>query len=274
MMVRDELDIIECNILHHLDQGIAHVLVTDNGSVDGTRDLLADLARAAPVTVLDEAPADWRQGVWVTAMARMASDRFGATWVVNTDADEFFLATDGTVETALAAADSAIDVLRVSRNDFVAIERRGTGAPPLEMIYRKSESLNRFGSPLLAKAVHRGAGDVVVSQGCHAATSAGFGVERESDTIVTFHYPVRSLEQFESKVRNAGSGYALNRSLPPGVGSHKRRWYDLLQRGLLGPEYEEHHYFGPGRLRDALASGELVRDRRLADQLSKLRPGR
>ena len=67
MMVRDGQDIVACNLAHHLSQGVAEVIVTDNGSVDGTRDLLAGLARSMPLTVIDEPPSDWSQGRWVDA---------------------------------------------------------------------------------------------------------------------------------------------------------------------------------------------------------------
>ena len=50
---------------------------------------------------------------------------------------------------------------------------------------------------------------------------------------------MRNYAQFESKVRNGGSGYAQNRELPTGTGGHKRRWYDLLLRHEL-----EHEYYG------------------------------
>lgn len=268
MMVRDEIDIVACNIRYHLDQGVSHVIVTDNGSIDGTRDVLADLARSSPVTVLDQEPADFRQGAWVTDMARMAHVRFGATWVINTDADEFFVAPESTLAEVLDAIPAHIDVVRVARNDFVDFDRPRVQAPPLEMLYRKRESLNRLsGTPIAPKAVHRGASDVTVTQGCHSALSPSFGDAKAIASIVTCHYPIRSLGQFESKVRNAGSGYAINSDLPPSSGVQKRFWYGLLLEGGLADEYREHHHYGPDRLRVAVEEGELLQDLAVASRL-------
>jgi Glycosyl transferase family 2 len=267
MMVRDESDIVACNIIYHLSQGVSEVIVTDNGSVDGTRDLLASLARSAPVTIIDEPPSDWSQGKWVTRMARMAANRFRARWVINGDADEFFMAPDSSLRAVLDSTVAECDLLWVARHDFVAIDRPYREAPPLEMLYRKRESLNPVSKRIIApKVIHRGAADVLISQGCHDAWAPSLRNKRPTGAIVSCHYPIRSLEQFHSKVQNAGSGYAANRELPPGVGDRMRYWYDLLQRGHLEDEYRLHH-FGPDLLRERLASGDLLEDARLATKL-------
>ena len=54
LLVRDEIDIVETNILFHLEQGVDEVIVTDNGSVDGTRDVLETLSNSNPITIIDE----------------------------------------------------------------------------------------------------------------------------------------------------------------------------------------------------------------------------
>ena len=60
--------------------------------------------------------------------------------------------------------------------------------------------------------------------------------------IEVFHYPIRSLRQFKNKVRNGGSGYAVNRGLDEGVGFHKRHWYKLLKQGKLSDFYYEKYF--------------------------------
>jgi len=271
MMVRDERDIVASNIAHHLGQGVSEVIVTDNGSVDGTRDLLADLARTMPLTIIDEPPSDWSQGRWVTRMARMAHDRFHARWVINGDADEFFTAPGSSLAAVLDDAPADCDLLWVPRHDFVPIDRLHREAPPLEMLYRKRESLNPVSKrPIAPKAIHRGAADVLIGQGCHDAFSPMLRTKRPTAAISSFHYPIRSREQFRSKVRNAGSGYAINRELPPGVGDRMRYWYALLQRGQLDDEYFRFHHHDAKLLRERLASGEVLEDAYLATTLRQV----
>jgi len=267
-MVRDEIDIVACNIAYHLGQGVSEVIVTDNGSVDGTRDVLADLERSSPVTVIDEPATDWSQGPWVTRMARLAHDRFAARWILNGDADEFFLAPSSRLRDVLDDAPAECDLLWVSRHDFVAIDRPGRAAPPLEMLYRKRESLNPVSKhPIAPKTIHRAAGDVVIHQGCHDALAPALRNKRHTPHVVAFHYPVRSLAQFRTKVRNAGSGYAANRALPVDVGRRMRHWYDLLQRDLLDDEYRRVHHHPPELLRARIATGEVLEDTRIAQRL-------
>lgn len=54
LLVRDEVDIIEKNICFHLNSGIDHIIATDNGSIDGTRDILENYQKKGVLTLIDE----------------------------------------------------------------------------------------------------------------------------------------------------------------------------------------------------------------------------
>jgi glycosyltransferase involved in cell wall biosynthesis len=270
LLVRDEIDIISSNLEYHLNEGVDHIIVTDNGSQDGTRDVLARYQSGGRVTVLDERPSDFSQHRWVTRMARLACTEFGADWVINGDADEAFVWRRGSLREALERAPSNAHSLLASRTDFVPFGRPERRSPWIEMIYRKAVSLNLAGQVLPPKLLHRGVRDVVVEQGNHGAISSSFSGPPVLGEIEVFHYPARSLAQFESKVRNGGSGYARNRELDRGQGFHKRRWYDQLLRGELKQEFVERMFFNETRLRDALSSGELLIERTVAERLKAL----
>jgi len=70
ILVRDEVDIIESNIRFHADAGVEHFIVTDNASIDGTRDVLASLKNEFSIEIIDEPSHTIDQDLWVTRMAR------------------------------------------------------------------------------------------------------------------------------------------------------------------------------------------------------------
>src|SRR5690349_14687858 len=78
MLVRDEVDIIEYNIDFHLRMGIEQFVVTDNGSVDGTRDILADFQRrlGKAIVIIDDAEPAHHQSVRVDRMVQVAKQEF------------------------------------------------------------------------------------------------------------------------------------------------------------------------------------------------------
>lgn len=270
LLVRDEIDLIGSNLEYHLAEGVDHIIVTDNGSQDGTREVLAQCQSNGRVTVLDEPPSDFSQHRWVTRMARLACIEFGADWVINADADEAFVWRHGSLKEALRRIPPDTQSLLANRTDFVPFERPERQSPWIEMVYRKAVSLNLAGQALPPKALHRGVPDVVIAQGNHGARSSHFSGPPGMTEIEVFHYPARSYSQFESKVRNGGSGYARNCDLDRTQGFHKRRWYDQLLRGELEREFGEKMFFDARRLSGALASGELVIECAIANRLRTL----
>ena len=93
LLVRDEEDIIGENLEFHRAQGIDHFIVTDNRSVDRTTDILQRYVSQGILTYIWEGRDNYDQAVWVTRMARVAATEFDADWVINSDADEFWMPT-------------------------------------------------------------------------------------------------------------------------------------------------------------------------------------
>ena len=84
----NEADVIDANIDFHLNAGVDFVVATDHRSADGTREILESSASQGVLHLVRE-DGDVR-GDLITPMARMAARDFGADWVINADADEFY----------------------------------------------------------------------------------------------------------------------------------------------------------------------------------------
>ena len=81
-MVRDEADIIDWTLDHLLNQGIDHIIVADNLSVDETGWKLAALANTGRVTVLQDDEPGYYQDEKMTRLAHMAAIDFDADTAV------------------------------------------------------------------------------------------------------------------------------------------------------------------------------------------------
>ena len=90
LLVRDEEDIVAANIDFHLAHGVDFFIATDNLSVDGTTEYIAHLRAAGCSSLYFEADDDHAQYRWVTTYGTVGLHQYGADWVINNDADEFW----------------------------------------------------------------------------------------------------------------------------------------------------------------------------------------
>src|SRR5919108_341850 len=90
LLARNEVDVVEAHLAYHLNAGVDFVVATDNCSDDGTLEVLERYQRRGLLHLIREPGEDNRQSQWVTRMARLAASDFGADWVINSDADEFW----------------------------------------------------------------------------------------------------------------------------------------------------------------------------------------
>jgi glycosyltransferase involved in cell wall biosynthesis len=102
--VRDESEIVEAWLSWSFAHGLDAAILQDNGSVDGTRALLDQLAQRWPILVIDEPCQDMNQSLWSTRLTWLAREALGADWVILSDADEFWLPPEASFAAAIAAA--------------------------------------------------------------------------------------------------------------------------------------------------------------------------
>jgi len=278
LLVRDEVELVRRHLSFHLARGVDGIVATDNGSTDGTRDVLEEFLGHGVLRIIDEPGDDFSQHQWVSRMAHAARDEFGADWIVNSDADEFWHAPAGRLAEELAT--TRANMLTCVRRHMVFPHDRPPPVDFLDIVHRVRTALPvpaladplhdplpapYFYLDLSAKVVCRARGLRDVLQGNHGASYDEMSRET-SNAVAVYHYPVRSIEQFTRKVEIGGAAYARNRTLPAAIGWHWRRWYDMLRAGAPERAFQD-ALPSAARVSADLAAGDLIVDTTLRDTL-------
>src|SRR6266540_1225761 len=206
LVVRDEADIVDAQIAYHLNAGVDFVIATDHESQDGTTEILESYQRDGVLRLI-RARGEMRDAEWRTTMAREAATEFEADWVINTDADEFWMPRGGTLKDVLAAIPERVGVVWALTCHFVP--RPDDGAPFAERMtarFSAQAALNDPTSPYRphAKVAHRADPDIAVWFGSHRVESRRLVPLAGWHPAEVFHFPFRNREQYERKnVRRA-----------------------------------------------------------------------
>jgi len=271
LLVRDEADIVDAQIAFHLNAGVDFVVATDNRSEDGTTEILERYERAGFLHLLREEGEDMRQGEWVTRMARLAATDFGADWVVNADADEFWWPRDGSLKDVFAAIPERFGVLRGCWRHFLP---RPSGAGS----FFAERMTVRLCSPAYPgdkktifhvhqKVAHRADPAVEIESGNHNAAGAALAPLRSWHPLEVLHFSLRSLSQLEGKSVRDWRGWTRN---PHGPTLHHVLAYEAQRDGRLD-EYFDSFVVGEEALARGIADGTLAVDTRIRDALRALR---
>jgi hypothetical protein len=238
VLARDEADVIDAQLAFHLNAGVDYVIATDNNSQDGTTEILEAYAREGLLHLIREPAEGLRQGEWVTRMARLAATDFGADWVINSDADEFWWPRGESLNEVLAAVPDRYGIVQAFWRSFVP--RPDDGALFAErMTARLSQNApindpTSFYRPVI-KVAHRADPRVVVGRGNHALSGSDFRTLTTWHPIEVLHFPLRSRQQWERKVELQGEAFTkhIERS---GTGYHLKG-YDALQGGRIDQQH-------------------------------------
>lgn len=227
-MFKDEADIAEASVRHMLGQ-VDRVMIADNGSTDGTREILRGLFEEShgKLTVMDDDQIGYYQSQKMSTLAEGARVA-GADWIVPFDADELWTGKRGTVKSTLERVPNWILCAHASLYDHVATGRDNGAENPFQRIrWRRRNPIP------LPKVAFRAVKGAVVHQGNHGVTLPRHDVPAYVGHLLGVrHFPYRSPEQFIRKVRNGAAAYAAT-DLPEEVGQHWRGYGRMSDEDLI-----------------------------------------
>jgi hypothetical protein len=205
-----------------------------------------------------------RESDWRTRMARLAATEHGAHWVLNTDADEFWMPRRGSLKDVLGAVPPPCGIVWALTRHFVPRPDDGSFfADRMTARVSLAAPLNDPTSPYRphAKAAHRADPEIVVLFGSHDVRSrlARLTGWYPADVL---HFPFRTLEQWERKgTRRARGDKPLGQYVKALEASSRGRAGDFY-RSLIVDD---------ATLAKGMVEGSLVVDLRLRDALRRSR---
>jgi glycosyltransferase involved in cell wall biosynthesis len=200
LTARNEADILEANLAYHLGAGVDFILAVDNGSTDGTSDILDRYAQQGCLEWRSAPDPDFNQIQSVTRMARDAATRFSADWVINADADEFWWPRGKSLKEVLAAVPDRFGSVRGMLRHFVP-RPLGPSSFAERMIVRLCAPVtgrDHTFSPHF-KTAHRGNPEVDIGGGNHEVYGPRTSPLLGWYPFDVLHFPLRSSEQCTEK---------------------------------------------------------------------------
>lgn len=233
-MVRDEIDVIDTFVQHHLAL-VDRVVIVDHLSRDGTFEALERFSRREPrLDLLTYDGVEYFQSAIVSELTRRAA-RLGATWILPLDADEFLAVTSRRELLDLLSNDPApvkhfewqnLVPLGLARGD------EGTDDDWNQGVFLGSRTLSPHVKIAVSGSYVRRNPQLVIGHGSHRVMQyPGAKPQRGVLAGKLLHIPVRSSSQAKKKFTNGSESLKQTEGREPSFGSHWLQLDESLKAG-------------------------------------------
>ena len=258
-------DIIEQFLDHHLAGDVTRIFLMDFGSEDATLDIVQSYCDQGTVELL-KLPSLHGKDSSNLLLNHIRHCQEPYDWCLFIDPDEF-LSFPATLARTLAVVPKEVPVVNLSRFNVTGVRPKSIEHPcvPFTDINLKIKQRSQRSAKdrharelnpvwiftdIPGKIAVRVNSETVIGDGDHNARgNTGFAIEGQE----LLHFPIRSWEKFEEKIKLAKMDFDANPHLGQNFGWHWRRWIAIHEDGGLASEFLNQFI-------DATEVGRLIQD--------------
>ncbi len=234
LLVKNEIDIIEKNIRFHSKMGVDSFVIMDNNSDDGTYEKLKELSKEFEITLIQNKE-PYKQAKFMTYLTKLAKKKYNPNWVINSDADEFWVSKKG-LKKSLQIKGSVLQIPRYNMTLYKRLNNWWESEYKVvnQVLYKEGEP-NIILGKIGRKVIINPKGYLKTNSGNHSAEHLFFWQKKEFREIEIFHYPIRSYEQFEKNIKNRVALLKIGAKM----GNHYKMWARAYEQNCLKEEFEK-----------------------------------
>ena len=250
LLVKDEVDIIKYNIDYHLAHGVDFIIAADNGSQDGTREILQFYEREGKLLFVDINDRIFVQNIINDELAQLAKKKYGAKYIFHCDGDEFWVPKKGNIKKVFkkykdhdVSIAQVVNVLLEDRGGFESFPNDSVYAvcDPLDAVDLVQESMRegifvyRYLPKVLLNMTRQ---NICVTPGNHYVINPQMYNIKNIDDISVLHFPIRSKSQFLKKTLKGKIALSMHKT-PKFQSYHWKMWHKAFLLGNLEYEYKQ-----------------------------------
>ncbi len=266
IVCKNEENIIEQHIRFHKEMGVDGFIVLNHNSTDNTTAILDKLKDEGIVLeIINKTEPKHQHSVWVEEMIKLAKDKYGATWVINSDADEFYFSKSLDLKESIRKSGD-VNALMIYSKFLYPDDRKDFLSSP----YFITRPFHEFEINLLnidetshwlsccnfscSKVIHKIDGFVKISDGNHDVEMKCKKMIVPSD-ISYYHYHIKNYDEYENKTKRWVDALEFT---PKEMNLHLKRSLKLYNQGKLRDDYE--NKYGEKRRKALISQGVVSID--------------